>query len=129
MRVGEFVGDFAVPAAFGPVADDPVDEFGQRKDGAPSGDADADDGDENEERFEDELGFGEEGEAEIDEDEVFGELGHDLEDEFCGELSAPRHVVVGVVLHADATEEERDDALETVRKSPYGRGAERSPDM
>ena len=110
MGVGEFVGGFAIPAAFGSVADGPVDEFGERKDGAPSGDADTDDGDEDEERFEDKFRFGEEGEAEVYENEVLRELRHDLENKFCGELGASGHVVVGVVLHADTAEEERDDA-------------------
>lgn len=99
-----------VAASFRAVSNDPVDEHGEWKDGAPAGDADAYDGDENKEGFEDEFGFGEEGEAKVDEDEVFGELGHDLEDKFCGELSAAGHVVVGVVLHAYSAEEEGDDA-------------------
>lgn len=67
-----------------PIADDPVDELREREDRAPAGDADTNDCDEDEERLEDELGFGEEGQAEVDEDEVFCQLRHDLEDELCG---------------------------------------------
>jgi hypothetical protein len=107
--VRKFVGDFAISAASGSVADDPIDELGKGKDGTPSGDADTDNSDENEEWFEDKFGFGEEGETKVDENEVLGELRQDLEDKFGGELSASGHVVVGVVLHADTAEEERDD--------------------
>ena len=109
MGVGDFVGNFAISTASGSVADDPVDELGERKNGAPSRDADTDDRDEDEEGFEDKFGFSEEGKAEVYENEVLRELRHDLEDKFCSELSTSGHVVVGVVLHADTAEEERDD--------------------
>ena len=43
-------------------------------------------------------------ESKVDEDEVLGQLGGDLEHKFGGQLSAPGHVVIGVVLQADTTE-------------------------
>jgi hypothetical protein len=110
VRVGEFVRDFAIPTASSSVANDPVDKFGEGKDGTPPGDADTDDRNENEERFEEKFGFSEKREAEVDENEILRELSQDLKDEFCGELGASGHVVVGIMFHANTAEEERDDA-------------------
>ena len=94
-------------SSFGSIADEPVNEFAEREDRAPACCTNAEDGYEDEERFEVELRFGEEGKAEVDEDKILGELGHDLEDKLCGQLCAARHVVVRVVLEADSAEQER----------------------
>ena len=105
MWVRDFFDDFFAAAALA-VARDGVDEFGEGEDGAPAGGADAGYGDEDEEGLVFELVVCEEGQTEVDENEVLGELGSDLEEEFGGELGAAGHVVVGVVLKTDAAEEE-----------------------
>lgn len=109
MRIRDFLGGFSTAAA-GAVADEPVDGARERKDGTPSGDADTGYRDEDEKWFVLQLGLGKEGEAEVDEDEVLGQLRHDLEDELGGQLSPSRHVVIRIMFHANAAEEERYDA-------------------
>lgn len=96
-------------AAAGAVAEEPVERLGEREDGDPARRADGDDGDDDERRVEVERVVGEERQAEVDEDEVLGQLGHDLKDELGRELRAARHVEVGVVLERDAAEQERHD--------------------
>ena len=69
-----------------PVAVEHVDEGGQGEDGDVAGGTYTQASDEDEPWFEDEVGFGEERESEIDENEILRELGEYLEDEFNGEL-------------------------------------------
>ena len=101
------VGFAAPPVA---VAVEEVDEGGEWEDGHVACGADAEASDDDEAGFEDEVGFSKERDAQVDEDEVFGELGENLEDEFDRKLCATRHVVVCVVFDTDAAEEKRHDA-------------------
>jgi len=63
-----------------------------------------------------------EGEAEVDEDEVFGKLSKGGKDVFGGTLGPSGHGMVGVVLESDSAEEEGDDAghAEAVREEVAG---------
>lgn len=78
-------------------ANNKVDEFRKWKYSSPAGDTYAEGGDEDEERAEDKLCFSEEGETKVDEDEILGELGENLEKVFGCELGTARHVIVGIV--------------------------------
>ena len=92
-----------------------VDGFGKREDGGISREHNCDGGNGDEERL-DVVGHfrgcgraGEQGEAEVDEDEILGELGESGEDVFGCALCTTRHGVVRVVLEGDTTEEEGYD--------------------
>ena len=66
----------------------------------------------------------EEGDAEVNEDEVLREEGEELEDVFGGVLGLDREVVKGVVGHEDAAEEHRHDTggMHTLGKEVRGVG-------
>lgn len=66
--------------------------------------------DEDEERFEYLDLLSEEVQTQIDEDEVFRELGQDSKHIFCRSLRPFRHGVIGIVLEGDPTEEKRYNA-------------------
>ena len=81
----QFFGDFPA-ATLGSQADDVVYCFRQWKDREPASSADTDHGYQDEKWLELEVGLCEEGQSQINENEILGKLGEDLEDEFGREL-------------------------------------------
>lgn len=95
-----------MPSPSCPISNKPIYEGAQREYCTPSCDTYSYQRDEDEERLIFEGAFGEERQSEVDEDEIFGELRHETECEFGGKLGSPGHVVIGVMLEADATEQQ-----------------------
>lgn len=87
-----------------------IDQLRDGEDCAVAGNTDSEPGNDDEDGLVDQLHLREKGETEVDEDEVLAQLCQNGKNVFCGALSLPRHVVVGVVLEGNAAEEQGHDA-------------------
>ena len=103
VRVGQLI--YCLSAlSFCSVANDPIDGAGKGKDDTPSGHANANDGDKDEQWLVLEVSLSQERQTKVDEDEILGKLSKDLEDVFGAELRPSGHVVMCVVFEADSAE-------------------------